>query len=148
MYSPTMIAEYIIQKYAEQKMPITNLKLQALLYLVQCRFIEVTGEPCFREQIEAWDIGPIVKPVYKRYKSNGAKPLVCYSYRNHWWIPDEALKEVDATIRTFGRYSQAELVSIIKKQDIWKSAYRPENGICIITIDNIKEYIGVMHDKR
>ena len=43
---------------------ITHLKLQKLLYYAQGIYLALKGEPLFKENIEAWQHGPVVKDVY------------------------------------------------------------------------------------
>lgn len=66
-YSACEIAEYIIYYSYIKEYPISNLKLQKLLYFVQEEFMKNKKE-CFKDEIEFWDCGPVVVNVYKKYK--------------------------------------------------------------------------------
>ena len=54
---------------------ISNLKLQKLLYYAQGVTLALTGNPLFPEAIEAWQHGPVVPSVYRKYKDSGAGPV-------------------------------------------------------------------------
>ena len=54
---------------------ITNLKLQKLLYFVQALCLMVFDKPAFSEKILAWEYGPVVKEVYRKYKTNRKKEI-------------------------------------------------------------------------
>ena len=55
--------------------PITNLKLQKLLYYAQgWSFAELKRE-LFEDNVEAWQYGPIVSEVYNTYKSFKNLPI-------------------------------------------------------------------------
>ena len=73
------VAEYIITKSYENRTPVSNLKLQKLLYFVQGQAIKVYGERAFTESIEAWDYGPVVRSVYLKFRIFGAGPI-CREY--------------------------------------------------------------------
>jgi uncharacterized phage-associated protein len=47
-----------------------ELKLQKLCYYTQAEHLVLTGEPLFRERIEAWAAGPVVRElwVHRRYQ--------------------------------------------------------------------------------
>ena len=47
---------------------ITNLKLQKLLYYVQGFHLAIYDKPLFKENILAWEHGPVVKEVYDEFK--------------------------------------------------------------------------------
>lgn len=55
-----------VEKRAESL--ITPLKLQKLLYYAQAWSLVFKGEALFYEDIEAWVHGPVIPPVYQRYK--------------------------------------------------------------------------------
>ena len=48
---------------------MTNLKLNKLLYYAQGVFLARTGKPLFDDDIEAWDLGPVVSCIYQKYKT-------------------------------------------------------------------------------
>ena len=61
------VADYIIKK-----IPVDNLTLQKLLYYSQAtHLVKYDKKPLFHDDIEAWDIGPVVPSVYNKYKHHG-----------------------------------------------------------------------------
>jgi len=61
------VADYIIRKF-----PVDNLTLQKLLYYSQATHLVMRDrKPLFDDEIEAWDIGPVVPSVYNKYKHHG-----------------------------------------------------------------------------
>lgn len=80
MYSAYDVAHYIIQKFNEMNKAISNLKLQKVLYFIQAEFLVDINKPCFFEEIEAWDFGPVVPTVYRKYKIYGSANIPFNSY--------------------------------------------------------------------
>lgn len=74
MYSALDIAKFIIDKCTQERLPISNLQLQKILYYVQREFLQ-QGTKAFSEEIEAWQFGPVVPEVYKQYCGFGAMPI-------------------------------------------------------------------------
>ena len=70
-YNVLGVSRYIINYCNENYYLISNLKLQKILYFVQAFFLEAKNEECFREEIEAWDFGPVVPEVYREYRKYG-----------------------------------------------------------------------------
>lgn len=54
---------------------ISNLKLQKLLYYAQAWYLVNFDGPLFGDSIEAWDFGPVIPDVYRRYKRFGCNPI-------------------------------------------------------------------------
>lgn len=48
-----------------------------MLYFVQAYYLTFTSsqEPCFSDEIEAWDSGPVVPAVYHKFKHFGGSDI-------------------------------------------------------------------------
>lgn len=68
MYEALDVARYVINRSIELGYPVTNIKLQKLLYFIQKEFIKERGEGCFKEPIVNWRHGAVVEEVYDEYK--------------------------------------------------------------------------------
>ena len=60
--------DFFIVRSNESSRPLTNKKLQKLIYYAQAWNMAFNGEPIFEEKIEAWIHGPVVPEVYNEYK--------------------------------------------------------------------------------
>lgn len=124
MYRAIDVARYIIWYCKQRGYSISNLKLQKILYFVQAEFLVNENRPCFKEEIEAWDFGPVVPEVYHEFKIFGSADIpkvVCGA-------ADEVILERDQVIINemvdeCGEYSAARLVEITHNQAPWKEAY-------------------------
>ncbi|NET61813.1 MAG: DUF4065 domain-containing protein [Symploca sp. SIO2E6] len=47
---------------------MTNMKVNKLLYYLQCLYLALYEEPLFEDEIQAWVHGPVCPPVYTEYK--------------------------------------------------------------------------------
>ena len=126
MYRALTVARYIIERCNSQNRTISNLKLQKILYFVQAEFLVAKGYPCFSEEIEAWDFGPVVPEVYQEYKFFGGAniPVIGRSFRPIL-VSDDDQELIDGIVDECAKYSASALVEITHKQAPWKKAYRP-----------------------
>jgi uncharacterized phage-associated protein len=62
------VADGLVNLAHDHEQPITNLKLQKLLYYAQAWHLALFSEPLFDEPIEAWVHGPVVPSIFRRYK--------------------------------------------------------------------------------
>lgn len=104
---------------------MTNLKLNKLLYYAQGAYLARTGSPLFHNSIEAWQLGPVVPDIYRKYKVCGKMPiptsgdkldLECFS--------EDELEVLLDVMREYGKYTGATLVNLTHKPDTpWSAAF-------------------------
>ena len=140
MYSVLDIAKYIIWYCKEKGYPISNLRLQKVLYFVQADFLINRDIPCFMESIEAWDFGPVVPEVYHKYKIFGSSMIpsfICGSIAEKIRTLDKEM--INEIVDLCAGKSTSELVDITHQQEPWKNAYRKYCNN-IITNESIRKY--------
>jgi uncharacterized phage-associated protein len=77
MASALDVAKYFISfNTGGEDDDISNMKLQKLLYFAQGHSLARFGEPLFRDPIEAWEHGPVVRDVYVKYRGYGNRPIM------------------------------------------------------------------------
>jgi uncharacterized phage-associated protein len=142
-YTAENVAKYLIYLASQafvgdnkEREGITNLKLQKVLYFAQAYYLSKVGKPLFSDAIEAWEYGPVVPDVYRKFKSNGSNPIICEDDKSSLSIDDkETLRKVWGT---FGGYSASKLVDITHAHTPWKEANKTSSQI--ISHKAIKEY--------
>lgn len=74
-YSATDLAKYIVTYcYCKQK-PVSNLKLQKMLYYAWIEYYKETGRAVFLDDICAWQLGPVVPEVYYTFCAYAGLPI-------------------------------------------------------------------------
>ena len=67
MYDVMDISRYVVNYCIDLGKPISNLKLQKILYYIQAIFLVDEGSLCYQEEIINWRHGPIVKESYNEF---------------------------------------------------------------------------------
>ncbi len=146
MYDAIDVARYVINISHEFQYSISNLKLQKLLYFIQAVFlVESEGKSaCFKDEIEAWDFGPVVPVVYREFKffggTNIPKIEVYRDFSRGIWniqtkkfnekiIFEEDRDNIKKIVKHFGRLNASKLVDITHHQLPWVTAYKSKNKI-------------------
>ena len=75
MYSALVIASQFVNRAIENGKPITQMKLQKMLYIAQGLHLASTGKPIINEIIQAWKYGPVIPQIYEYYKMWGNLPI-------------------------------------------------------------------------
>lgn len=105
-YDVLDVSKYIINYAIDMGNPISNLKLQKLLYYVQAAFL-VNDKKAFKEDIVHWRYGPVIEEVYHEFKR----------------FVDS---DIDRKIETEEYYEVVDGELIIQEKD-----YRVEDIICV-----------------
>lgn len=122
MYDALKVAEYVIKYSTLKGTPVSNLRLQKVLYFIQAEFMVSTNNVCFNDKIEAWDLGPVVPTVYRKYKIFGASSIPVDNKDNENVIKNKDVKMINETIDNCNKYSTSTLVEITHNQDPWIKA--------------------------
>ena len=120
--------------------PITNLKLNKLLYYAQGCCLSRLGRPLFADQIEAWEYGPVVPSVYHKYKVCGKSPIriTDEDYDRRVFTEEEMSVLIDV-MREYGQFTGNTLVSKTHQPGTpWRLTV--DRGAKIIPQDCMKEY--------
>jgi uncharacterized phage-associated protein len=135
------VAKFIIQK---SETPISNLKLQKLLYYAQGWYLGIYDDPIFGEQIQAWIHGPVVPAVFQTYRQFKWTPIPVES--GHVKIDKRTDAHVLAIISAYGKLTAVQLEAISHKEDPWIEARKgiapqcPSNAV--ITHDSMRRFFG------
>lgn len=130
------ISTYVIFRYWKTGLPITNLKLQKILYYIQGYALKRCGETAYPEAIFRWPYGPVVPEAYFEYNK----------YRSQA-IDEPANEEVEAIIKLLHRdraimsvvndvieksfsFSAAQLVEKTHQELPWKNTADSEEIKC------------------
>lgn len=151
-YDALEVSRHIINYSNDAGYGITNLKLQKLLYFAQAYFLTEKGCPCFRDDIEAWNFGPIVPSVYREYKRYGGfyvfsvetyiDPLTLKRKRfEDKIISVEDKKLINSVVDAFAEYSNSCLTDLVHGQTPWQEAYRSDQGK-IISANTMKRFFS------
>lgn len=153
MYKAIETACAIVNYANDKNRPISNLKLQKVLYFVQGYYLQMMGHEFFRDEIEAWPYGPVVPNVYEQFQQFGANFIPYtneYSEFDYYaWdetihyfdineLHDEDIDFLKAVVDKLDKYSASDLVTITHNQWPWKRAIA--HGNCtVISKESIKQ---------
>lgn len=123
------IANYIVNNWGD-KVEITNLKLNKLVYYSYVESLRKLGRPLFDDAIEAWQYGPVEPAVYQAFSSYGRNPIQA---TNKPAKLDATSKQiVYSVMEKLGSFSAFDLVTLSHKPSgAWTSVYSPEKDNAI-----------------
>lgn len=143
MYNALVIAKWFIDKGSEDGVAITPMKLIKLVYIAHGWYLGLFGKKLIDEHIQAWKYGPVIKSIYREYKSFGSSPIRFYSTNTpvNSKIDDEDVKFLEAVWVKYSRFDGAYLSALTHmKGTPWDMAYIPGLYDLVISPNNIEKY--------
>jgi uncharacterized phage-associated protein len=67
--------DYLIDLSCQHKKPLTPLEVQKMLYFLEGLHLALVDAPLFDENFEAWQFGPALPSVWRRFKSFGPNTI-------------------------------------------------------------------------
>lgn len=116
------VANLLLDRAEQRKMPVTNLALQKLLYFAHGLSLVRHRRPLMTGHFVAWRLGPVHPTVYDAFKAAGAEPIRFRATRRDLRLkvevplaePDdlEVHDCVDEVLTSLGRKSASTLVQL------------------------------------
>ena len=127
MYKAIDVSAYLVKLSIDIGEPLTNMKLQKLLYYLYSWYAVEKGEPLFEEPFYAWKYGPVVIPVYQTYQKYGAD-IIRSSESGNPDALDEATKLLaDDVFSVYGNKTAIELMELSHSEAPWRDTFNPNN---------------------
>ena len=115
-----LVTDYFIHFSHDVGDPISNLKLQKLLYYAQAWYLAFYGSTLFKERIEAWVHGPAVPPVYGQFKEWAWQPIAKNPALPKFHVPIS--KHLHDVMRKYGPMTAYQLEILTHQERPWRDA--------------------------
>ena len=116
------LSNYVISLFEEQGTPVTNLKLQKVLYYIQGYFYRHFSKAAFSDEIYNWQYGPVVPVVYYEYNDNGSAPLKSRMIWDDCAFTDSERKLIKSVVEKCASIATSRLVSMTHSENPWRTS--------------------------
>lgn len=138
-YSALEVAKHMLTHCFNAKSPINNLRLQLLLYFIQGKSYEIKGKPLFKENVAAWQFGPVVPDVYYEFCVYAGTPIL-NSYDTKISADDEVI--INSVINTKKNIPTWKLVEETHATGTpWSKIYNEQGNRSVIPKDLIRVFL-------
>lgn len=148
MADPAVVADYLICAARDQGEPLTNLKLQKLLYYAQAWYMALYDEPLFDEDFQAWVHGPVLPSQYRRFRNAGWRPIVDEVGKPV--LPAKVRAHLDEILEVFGSEPAIALERMTHREGPWLEARgdleSDANSTRRISKDTMRDFYRRMKD--
>lgn len=120
MYDVIEVAKFVISYCMGKGTPVSNLQLQKILYYLQV-YCRRNGVDLLRQDIYAWQHGPVVPEAYYRFSGYGASKIQnLYSTE----IESQVQDMIQPVIEKLRKIAPWELVNMTRRQMMpWDRVY-------------------------
>ena len=116
-------AEHMLQLLQAQGRPVTPHLLNKLVVIAQGWMLAMHGRTLYRERIEAWEYGPIVPGVYRRFRRHGNDPMDTGGRRHDGRFDAERLALMEEVVEKYGVLTGLEAASLTSQEGTpWRRA--------------------------
>lgn len=144
------VADYIIRFSHEHGDPITNLKLQKLVYYAQAWHLALYDRPLFDDRLEAWVHGPVQPTLYHKYKAYSWNPIS--EDPGEVELPTSITTHLDEIIAVYGGMSAYDLERLSHQEAPWLKARgnlpKDEPSEAVISIEEMRQFYKAMANEE
>ena len=127
------VSRYLLETYGR----MSAMKMLKLTFYAQAWHIVATDVPLFHEEIEAFDLGPVVRPLWKSNAGKSSVEAADIPLGNVRLLSAESRELIDAVFAYYGKKSAAELSRLTHTETPWK-ADRASAGA--ISVESLHEF--------
>ncbi|CAH1856201.1 Panacea domain-containing protein [Convivina praedatoris] len=134
-YKSIDIANFIVSLGIDAKAPVTNLKLQKIMYFLNAAYLVESNQPLIDDQFSRWAYGPVIESIYAIFKSYGAMsikapvPKVSYSENDPFSFKTEPFSEdiihkddrqrIKQMFDVLNNFKAFQLVNLTHEEPLW-----------------------------
>ena len=118
LQKPLAVANFVIEVAKKKGNPVTNLKLQKILFFLQGYFLSNYGAPLIDGSFSKWKFGPVEQEVYIEFKDYGSAPIENKSVRFDVESLNFYSEEIDVTSALENEIE--EFIFKIIKKEAWE----------------------------
>lgn len=137
------VAKYILKKMG----PMGTMKLQKLVYYCQAWSLVFDDRPMFKEEIEAWVHGPVVRRLYREHRKEievSAKDID----GDIDALDKTARETIDGVLSVYGKKDPFFLRLLTHREPPWKNARKGlspnDHGDVEISLHSMRDYYSTL----
>lgn len=148
MTTALAVANEFIKLSHSNERPITNMKLQKLVYFAQGFYAAMNnGERLFKEDFEAWKYGPVIPELYHKFKVYFAGAIPAnHPFKESSELTDQEEKVIQWVYDNLGKYTAIQLSNFSHLENSpWATVFNNQDSPeRVIAVKDMAEYFEKM----
>lgn len=137
-------AYYLISLFNDEKIPVTQLQVQKLMYLFEAYYMNKENKPLYECEYQAWPFGPVAIPLYKHFKKYGKDEIILTTNEREIAESTEKVKKkyMNNLYKVFKSFKPFELVNFTHANGSpWDKSWKKE-PYSIISKEDIRDWFS------
>lgn len=80
-YDARQVSNYVLKLATDSGQKLTQMSLLKIIFYAHGWYLAVKDKPLFKQPVEAWEYGPVVKVVRDAFKEYGKRPIESFAER-------------------------------------------------------------------
>lgn len=123
IYDVLDVSEYVLSYCETKGKPISNLKLQKILFYIQCEYIRQKKRLLFDNQMECWTYGICIPDSYLHYASWSSTDIFGVKLIEGISFDDETKRIMNRVIDQYIDWKVWYLVELNQQEKIWRDNF-------------------------
>lgn len=149
-YSVFAVANAFIELSKRDGIPLTNMKLQKLVYIANGFCWATLGRPLFEDDIHAFEFGPVIPTLYNRLKRYGSSEIEDFINKDESRLIEngQAMRIVKQVWEAYKGFDAYKLSAITHQANTpWSDTWQTSR-FGIISPEKIKNYYQGLLNER
>lgn len=126
--------------------PITNLKLQGIMYLINLEYIKTYEKKLLDEDFEAWQYSPVLRTVYQEFAIYGNNPIS--KIQLNYDIETEVETLMKNIVDKYSKINSWEITENLNSDKIYQDTIKEKGIKSIIDYYTIIKHYQNLKDKN
>lgn len=148
-HSSVAVARYLVERAAEFNRVLSPMKLIKLVYMAHGWMLGLYGRPLVREEVEAWQYGPVIPELYQRVKKFRTRPVPIDGLASNEDAADFDAREkklLDQVHDIYGKHTAIKLSQMTHSENTpWEMIWNNSGRSGVIPNDVIEEHYSNLY---
>lgn len=123
IYDVVDVSEYVLSYCEAKEKPITNLKLQKILFFIQCEYIKQKKKLLFDNPMECWIYGISIPDSYLHFSTWSSTDIFGVKLKEGIVFDNETMLIINKVIDQYIDWELWHLVELNQKEKIWRNNF-------------------------
>lgn len=148
-YDSVLVANHIVQLAQDGGRSLSIMSLLKLSYIAHGWTLALLGKPLVKEQVEAWQYGPVISRIYYVFRPQGVHNLSKIVFVGEHEIDPAARDVIEQTYDVYGGLTSKQMSTLTHTPGgPWDKVFSTKGIWAVIPNDDIRRHYLALQNER